>query len=82
MYFIITNNGFGGLPDDEYCSLIRDGFNLEMPVLYDPSGVFPSHIGVGSPNDWHVVLDGEGKIVVKDSFSNSSAFSAINDLLQ
>lgn len=78
--FVITENNSGTAPSTAYCQAIRDTYGLTMPVLIDTSGTFPAHIGVGSPNSWHLVLDAGFGIVHRVKYDQRGALDALNAL--
>lgn len=78
--FVITENNSGTAPTTAYCASIRDTYGLTMPVLIDTAGTFPAHIGVGSPNSWHLVLDAGFGIVHRAKYDQRGALDALNAL--
>ncbi len=80
--FVITETNNGSLPTTAYCESIRDGYGLTMPVVIDTAGTFPAHIGVTSPNSWHLVLDADFDIVHRVKYDQRGALDVLDTLDQ
>jgi thiol-disulfide isomerase/thioredoxin len=78
--FVITETNNGSLPTTTYCESIRDAYGLTMPVVIDTRGTFPAHIGVTSPNSWHLVLDAGVALVHRVKYDQRGALDALHVL--
>jgi len=78
-YFIIMD-GLSAPPNAQYCKLIRDGYKLTMPVLYDPTGKMPAAFGykASQANDRSLVLRHGAVLALMQQHADQAA---IDDLL-
>ena len=82
VYFVVNQNASFGSADEVYCSGIRDEFGLTMPVLYDPTGGFPTAMGMRA-NDSSVIIDGAFVVVESGQYRTpSSVWADIDELLE
>jgi len=79
--FVITEDAAGETPSLAYCQAVRDDYALPMPTLVDLHGGLPAHLGVTSPNSWHVVLSAGMRIEAKLKYGHAGALERAHELL-
>lgn len=78
--FVIAERDDGSLPSLAYCEGIKEAYGLTMQVVIDPTGTFPDHIGVSSPNSWHLVFDDAFEMVYRAKYDQDGALETLRGL--
>jgi hypothetical protein len=77
LWFVITAKASMEAPDAAYCNLVTEQYGLTMPVLYDPTGVTESTLGL-RVNAGSLLLQ-QGNVI---ELNGPWAISMIQDSLQ
>lgn len=81
--FLVIMDGLGGPPTAAYCKTIRDGYELTMPVLYDPTGKMPAAFGykASNANDRSFVLRRGARLALMEQHADQTEVDALLDAL-
>lgn len=76
MFFVVTETDDGDPADATFCRTIRDQYRLEMPVLFQPEGQFPTALGV-PPNEVHFVMGRGNELLWYDHYGAAGVEAAL-----
>lgn len=74
-FFYVSETPQGNPPDAAFCKSVRAQYGLTMPVLYGSASALSS-LGISLPsNDYNIVLDKAGKILLHKKGGNQTTIT-------